>query len=392
MDDHGQLIVGIDAAGINSGGGLSHLVNLLAAAEPRKAGVGEVVLWCCASTGAAVPRRPFLRTVCPSALDGGIARRMAWQRWSLPHEARRARCDVMFVPGGTSVCGFHPIVGMSQNMLPFQREESRRFGLSAMRLKMELLRLSQGSLAKRADGYIYLTEFARERIRRELRRVAPSTLIPHGIAERFRHPPRSGVRIESCSSDRPFRLLYVSMVDAYKHHPEVAEAVAMLGRKGLPIRMEFVGPHREPYLRRLLRTMDSVDPDGRWISYVGPVPNSELHARYAQADLVVFASSCENLPIIMLEAMASGRPVASSGVGPMPEVLGEEGHYFDPDSPRSIADCVQRLVQDVDAREKAARLSHSRSETFTWERCADLTFAYLAKIARPADGRRHTTP
>jgi len=388
MDDHGQLIVGIDAAGINSGGGLSHLVNMLGAADPRKAGVGEVVLWCRASTGTAVPRRPFLRTVCPAALDGGIVRTLAWQRFSLPSEARRARCDVLFVPGGTSVCGFRPIVGMSQNMLPFQREESRRFGLSAMRLKMELLRRSQGSLARRADGYIFLTEFAKQRIGRELGHTAPSALIPHGISEGFRHPPRPGLPIETYSDAKPFQLLYVSMVDAYKHHCEVAQAVAMLGREGLPIRMEFIGPGRKPYLNRLLRTIDRLDPERRWLSYVGPVPNTALHARYAGADLVVFASSCENLPIIMLEAMASGRPVASSGVGPMPEVLGQEGHYFDPESPESIAACVRRLVHDVAARDRAAVLSHDRSRTFTWECCADSTFAYLASVARAASGRR----
>ena len=66
------------------------------------------------------------------------------------------------------------------------------------------------------------------------------------------------------------------------------------------------------------------------------IPYHELHSEYKDADLGVFASSCENLPIILIEKMASGLPIACSNKGPMPEVLGSAGVYFDPENSYEI--------------------------------------------------------
>ena len=55
----------------------------------------------------------------------------------------------------------------------------------------------------------------------------------------------------------------------------------------------------------------------------GVIPSNELHLRYAEAYLGLFALSCEKMPNILLKTMASSLPIASSNKGPMPEVLGQ---------------------------------------------------------------------
>ena len=350
--------------------------------------MGKVVLWAGPAAAEAMPTRPFLQIVRPAELASGLLARVRWQRGTLPRLARESHCDVVFVPGGTSVSGFRPLVGMSQNMLPFQWEEARRYGPSKMLARLLLLRRTQGSLARRADGYVFLTEFARSRIQRALGARDHSVVVAHGIADRFRMAPRPAVRVEECGPDRPFRILYVSILDVYKHQWNLAEAVARLGRSGLPVQLDLVGPAYPPSARKLERTLQRVDPDRRWVRYVGPVPNAKLPGQYAQADLVAYASSCENLPIIMLEAMASGTPIACSDRGPMPEVLGPKGNYFNPESIDSIATCLETMVRDPALRDRAAADSYARSLPYTWERCADETFAYLAQVARRSSGPR----
>src|SRR5262249_3464597 len=95
-----------------------------------------------------------------------------------------------------------------------------------------------------------------------------------------------------------------------------------------------------------------------------------------------FASSCENMPNILLEAMSAGLPIACSKLGPMPEVLGDAGEYFDPENPAEIAVAIEKLVRSPDLRERNAALAVGRSQQLSWERCARETFSFLAECVR----------
>ena len=152
--------------------------------------------------------------------------------------------------------------------------------------------------------------------------------------------------------------------------------------RGIPIHMEFVGPAYPPALRRLEQVMQRVDPEGRFLHYRGPVPYDELHTLRDEFDVFVFASSCENMPITLLEGMAEGFPIACARRGPMPEMLGDAGVYFDPEDPASIASALEALVSDDTARARYAAEAYARAEVFSWERCARETFGFLARVAR----------
>jgi glycosyltransferase involved in cell wall biosynthesis len=128
--------------------------------------------------------------------------------------------------------------------------------------------------------------------------------------------------------------------------------------------------------------MGRLDPRQQFIQYRGPVCSAELPGYYHQSSAFVFASSCENMPNILLEAMAAGLPIACSKRGPMPEVLGEAGVYFDPDQPREIAAALSRLFSDPSLRERCAGAAYERSLCYSWERCARETLAFLSAIGR----------
>jgi len=129
--------------------------------------------------------------------------------------------------------------------------------------------------------------------------------------------------------------------------------------------------------------MAEVDPAGKFITYHDSVPFEELHRSYQETDAFVYASSCENLPNILLEAMAAGLPIASSDMGPMPEVLGDAGVYFDPLDSHSIASAIRLLIEDQSLRDRLAAEAFTRARSYSWERCARDTFAFIKDIARP---------
>jgi glycosyltransferase involved in cell wall biosynthesis len=379
--------VGIDASNLRAGGGVTHLVELLGAGEPGAHGIDRVLVWSGRAMLDRLPARPWLEGIHVPQLDGGLVSRLWWQRSALA-TAAAGRVDVLFLPGGSYGGRFHPFVTMSRSLLPFQAEERRRYGLSAMHLKMLLLRAGQASTYRRADGVIFLNDYARDVVLASTGPLAGRTaIVPHGVTDVFRQAPRQQHPAGYFNTERPFRVLYVSNVEPYKHQWHVVDAVAQLRRKGVPIVLSLVG-HSYPLARpRLDAALAAADPDGHFIRYSGPSAHGELVRHYHDADAFVFASSCENMPNILLEAMAAGLPIACADRGPMPGVLGDAGLYFDPERPATIAAAIKNLFDDAALRSTLAERAHARAAAFSWTRCADETFAFLAAQPAAAPGR-----
>lgn len=377
------MIVGIDASNIRHGGGVTHLVEILRAARPEAAGFRQVIVWGGAATLQRLEDRPWLVKCHLPILDrNAFFYRALWQRFSLTTAARSARCDVLFVPGGSYAGTYRPVVAMSRNLLPFEWSELALFGWSWLALKLCLLRVAQTGTLRHADGVIFLTRYARDVVTRAIGKVGgKATIIPHGIDVRFSRSPKPQLPIGQYCEDTPLRLLYVSIVDMYKHQWQVAEAVWELRKSGVPVVLNLVGPAYRPALRRLNDVLERVDPRGEFIRYEGAVPYTELHTRYSEADVCIFASSCENMPNILLEGMASGLPIACSRRGPMPEVLGDAGMYFDPENPADIARALRQLIECPALRTRLAQASFARARVYSWSRCASETFEFLSEIA-----------
>ncbi len=379
--------IGIDATNLRAGGGVTHLMELLRAAQPAEHGIDHIVIWGGKRTLNALEAQPWLSKRNPSALDKGLLQRTLWQCYRLSQAGRDEGCDVLFVPGGSYAGNFHPVVTMSQNLLPFEMHELRRYRWTSFTLKLLLLRLVQSRSFRKTDGVIFLTEYARDVVLRVTGKLRGQTcIVPHGLNPRFNKAPKLQRAIAEYDDAHPYRVLYVSIIDQYKHQWHVVEAVAALRKQGFPIVLDLVGPAYPAALKRLNQTIDRVDAERRWVHYHGAIHFNELHLRYAAADLGLFASSCENMPNILLETMASGLPIACSNWGPMPEVLGQAGVFFNPEQPEDVARALRELIESPQTRTELARASYERVQEYSWLRCADETFEFLARIARESSG------
>lgn len=380
-----SLHLGIDAVNIRQGGGLTHLSQLLQAADPLAAGFDRVTVWSNQATADVLPNRTWLIKRVAPWMDASLPWRMLGHQFLLGREMSSSGCDVLFSPGGTLPRASNfPMVTMSQNMLPFEPMEAGRFGrLSLMRLKMRLLRYSQRRSFQCADGLIFLTDYAKQAVSLALGGLdCPAALIPHGIETRFLQTPRQQRRIEDCSGAQPFRILYVSILMPYKHQIEVAKAAALLRERGIPIEIQFVGALWGRYGKEFTKLCRSLDPEARLLKWSGHVSFEYLHNFYNNSDAFVFASSCENLPNILIEAMASGLPIACANRGPMPEVLGDAGIYFDPESPSGIANALQTIFTNDTLRTRLAQQAWEKAQDYSWARCAKETLQFVNQVAR----------
>ncbi len=374
-----QFTVGIDASNIRAGGGLTYLCNLLGAREEGGFADVKVIVWGGRKTLDRLPSRSWITKSYQPALDEALPSRVRWQQRRLGQLA--AGCDVLFVPGGTYLGSFRPFVTMSHNLLPFEARERRRFGVSRTRLRLELLRAVQARTFQRADGMIFLTSAAESSIRDAIGPLAArSVIIPHGTSRSFLLAPREQKPVTAYSYDKPFRWLYVSVVNMYKHQWNVVAAAAKLRAAGSPISLELVGPAYPPALKKLSEAIGVYDPRAEFVRYHGPLAGDDLVRMYHDADALVFASTCENMPIILLEGMSAGLPIVCGDRPVMREVLRDGGAFCDPERVDQIAEAMQAITLRPDLRQALGRRAYSLACEYSWQRTADATFAFLQQV------------
>ncbi|HLH27438.1 MAG TPA: glycosyltransferase family 1 protein, partial [Acidimicrobiales bacterium] len=104
-----------------------------------------------------------------------------------------------------------------------------------------------------------------------------------------------------------------------------------------------------------------------------------LRAAYAEATALVFPSLCESFGIPAVEAMAQGTPVALADSTALPEVGGDAGWYFDPNSEDAIANAIRRLLDDPGERDRRAMLGRAIAGHYRWQAANDLLVEALIR-------------
>ena len=150
---------------------------------------------------------------------------------------------------------------------------------------------------------------------------------------------------------------------------------------GRPVKINLVGSDWGRHGQEFRKKLRQLDPLEEFLIWSGEIPFSDLHTEYQKADAFVFASSCENLPNILIEAMSAGLPIACSKRGPMPEVLENAGIYFDPLQPQDIASAMHTLMHDANLRTDLAAKAKVLSQTYSWHQCAKDTFEFITAVA-----------
>ena len=94
-------------------------------------------------------------------------------------------------------------------------------------------------------------------------------------------------------------------------------------------------------------------------------------------DVAVFASTCENLPITLIEYMKSNIPIICNKIQPCIEVLENGSVYFDINKKYDFAHNLIKLLYDIDLQKKITKISYNNSKKYNWDLCAINTFKFL---------------
>lgn len=187
---------------------------------------------------------------------------------------------------------------------------------------------------------------------------------------------------EAHDGDRP-RLIFVGRLSAEKGIAGLLEALSLVPSELRPsLIIVGDGPLRAELDAAVLRLDLS-----QFVTFLGRLPEAETLAAIARSDVLVLPSFMEGLPIVLMEAMALGKPVIATRVAGIPELVadGETGLLFTPSDWNELADRIALLVRDPDLRARLSAAGPARiASEFDVNRSAEQLRDLFRQAARSA--------
>lgn len=162
----------------------------------------------------------------------------------------------------------------------------------------------------------------------------------------------------------PKRLLLVALLNPIKGIPYLLEALAILGKERNDFILDIVGdgPKREEY-ERLAIELDIED----MVKFYGLKTKEQVAKFMRNADFFVLPSIWENLPCVLIEAMASGLPIVTTKVGGIPEMVDKKiGLLVPPKNAKALSEAIDYMLEHYQDYSKEKIASYARRR-FSYE-------------------------
>lgn len=158
-------------------------------------------------------------------------------------------------------------------------------------------------------------------------------------------------------------MFYPAQFWKHKNHINLLRAIKLLKNKIDDIHLVLVGSEQNS----LKEIKEYINNNGLKdnVSIIGFVTNENITFLYKHAVGMIMPSYFGPTNIPPLEAMALGCPVMVSNKYAMPEQVGKAGLSFDPDSPKEMAYCMERVWKDEDLCRKMRILGYKRVKKWT---------------------------
>lgn len=248
-------------------------------------------------------------------------------------------------------------------------------------------------------AYASLVPFLRPMIRRLHGRIAISSatykFITHYFPADYRIIP-NGVRLDRAGQDaRPFpefmdgkqNILFLGRFEKRKGAKYLLRAIPTIREAHPNTRFIFVGEGRlRPGFQRFVERRGWRD-----VVFTGFVPNEDKARYFASAHVYCSpATGGESLGIVLLEAMAAGKPIVASNISGYATVVthGVDGLLTPPRSSEDLADAVGQLLTYEALRQRFIQAGLQKASEYAWPHVATRVLDYYSEII---DEQKHST-
>ncbi len=223
-----------------------------------------------------------------------------------------------------------------------------------------------GRIAVSRPAYEYVSHFFPGQYR----------IIPNGVdVQRF----RPGIAPLPRYADGKLNVLYLGRIEQRKGAKYLLRAIPIIRQHYPDTRFIIAGegPLRPAFEKFVTQA------GWRDVVFPGRVPSDALPALYASADVFVAPNTGgESQGVVLLEALAAGRPVVASDIPGFRSVIRDEreGMLTKPGKHEDLAWAICHLLGNEPERQRLAAAGRARAEAFSWGSVADEVEAYYLDL------------
>lgn len=204
-------------------------------------------------------------------------------------------------------------------------------------------KLAYRDAVRRSDLIIAVSEHCRQKVVETFGIDMKKTRCIYNGVDSARFTPGTTQR-------QPF-LYYPANAWAHKNHSRLFAAMELVRLRRPEMKLVLTGVGHEPAKLPA------------YVTSLGRVPAAKVVELYHSASAMVFPSLYEGFGMPLIEAMASGCPVASSNATCLPEIAGGAAELFDPMDPDAIATAILRVLENPDT---CVQRGFVRAREFSW--------------------------
>lgn len=275
----------------------------------------------------------------------------------------------------------HGLIGLAASRASGVPLVSTFFGveLSWLEGQMRLLRPIARRIIRGSDAITVISGHTGDAVRRLAGEVELRT-IPFGATVEVADP----LPATSAPGD-PYDVLFVGRLVERKGVRVLIDAIARVGR---PVRLTIVGDGPE---RATLEAAAEKSGLGDAIAFTGFVPTEDLKGYFAATDALVLPAvkddkgDVEGLGVVLLEALAHGKPVIASDSGGIRDIVQHEetGLLVPPGDADALAAAIGRYIDDPDFARGLANAGREHvSNEFSWDSITARLVALYTSVAR----------
>ena len=168
-------------------------------------------------------------------------------------------------------------------------------------------------------------------------------------------------------SSGPPLIIAVGRLIPKKGFSDLIRACALFAERGKSFRCEIIG--EGPLEKELRREIDELCLQNN-VVLTGAKPQTQLRRCLAAANVFVLPSvtdpdgGMDNLPTVIMEAMATGLPVVSTNIGGIPEMVieNETGFLVQPGNAAAMADAIERVINDPSLAQRLGQFGYERAQ------------------------------